>query len=313
MADRRDDAEDLDQHVRTMPGVADTEMRYSSDFTAGEQLGLTVTLDRDVTDAQVRDIGGYFTDHTGATGLAEVSAELLLRLPIVPPPPKTLYSYDYSVARFGLGRSKTSANSTAAEIADSAATWLRAARSPVAAEVTLTQPTGGGKGDARTITVTMRPGATQNSALELQAGEPGLADASWGISLAADSTRRPHTYYSRPRPPSDADLQTWREVSALVGATEEASGRTDIPAEQGHQAETTVEIGLPDGYGNEADARRIAFGVAAVLRRFGRPVEMIAQTGDGAIRLIVGGCYRRDADHLPRPLEAELSDEYESC
>jgi hypothetical protein len=313
VVNRRDDAQDLDRHLGTMPGVADTEMRYSSDFTNGEAFDLTVTLGQAITETQVREVAGYFADHTAATGLAEDSAELSLRLPIVPPPQKSLYNDGYSEARFEFGRSTTSDNPTADEIADSAAAWLRAARSPVAAEVTLAQPISGGEGDSRAVRVTMRPGATQADALALQATDRALANASWGISLEADNTYRPHTYYSTPRPPRDADLQTWREVSALVGATESASGRTDVPAQRGKQAETAVEFGLPDGYGSEADARQIAFGVAALLRRFDRPVEMTAQTGGGPVELIVGGCYRHDADHRPQSLEVELSKEYESC
>jgi hypothetical protein len=313
VVNREDDAQDLDRHLRGLPGVADTEIRYSSDFTNGENFDLTVTLDPNITEPQVRQVGGYFVEHATATGLAEDSAELWLRLPIVPAPPENLYTDPYSEARFRLGRSTTSDNPTADGIADSAAVWLRAAHSPVAAEVTLSQPEWGGGGDTRDITITMRPGATSAQALALQAADPALADASWGISLVSDRSHRPHSYYASPRPPSDADLQTWREISAVVGASEEARGETSIPAERGHQAETTVEIGLPDGRGGGAEARRIAFTVADLVTRLGPPVELIAQTETGTVELIVGGCYRHNPKHVREPLERELSQRYETC
>jgi hypothetical protein len=309
VTDREDDAGDLDRHVRGMPGVADTEVRYHSDFTSGENFDLTVTLEPGITEPQVRQVGGYFVEHATGTGLAENSAELSLRLPVVPPPPKDSGILGYSEASFSFGRSTTISNAGADAVADSAAVWLRAVRSPVAARVALTQPRGSGPGDSRGITVTLRPDATSAQAFAAQAADPALADASWGISLPAERYRHPHTYYSTPRPPSDADLRTWREISAVVGGSEEARGSTTVPAERGRQAETDVEIGLPDG----PDARRVAFEVADLLTRFGRPVELTAQTGEGAAELIVGGCYRHDADHVALPLERELSRRYETC
>src|SRR5215218_2978995 len=88
VTDREDDAQDLDGHVQGMPGVADTEVRYHNDFTNGENFDLTVTLRPDITEPQVRQVGGYFVEHATGTGLAEDSAGLSLRLPVVPPPPK---------------------------------------------------------------------------------------------------------------------------------------------------------------------------------------------------------------------------------
>jgi hypothetical protein len=98
--DRRSDAEHLDRHVRALPGVAATDMTYDKNFTSGENFRLKVTLQQNVTDPQIRDIGKYFADRTDETGLAERSADLSLRLPIVPPPPKNLYGQDYQSAHF---------------------------------------------------------------------------------------------------------------------------------------------------------------------------------------------------------------------
>lgn len=311
--DRRSDAENLDRHVRAMAGVADTDMRYDKNFTSGENFNLTVTLQQDVTEEQIRDVARYFADRTDATGLAERSADLSLRLPIVPPPAKTLYSQDYQSASFQRGSSNTADSPTADEIADDAAAWLRMARSPIVADASLTAPVWNGAGDSRRVRITLRPNATQSEALELQSGEPMLVDASWGIAVQYDALYRPHTYYSTPHPPSDADLQTWREVSALVGPHHEATGRTDLPMAQGMQTESIVDFAIATDAGSQAEARRVAFGVPTLLQRFGRPVAVTVYTGDGPAEFIVGGCYRHTPEHVRLPLEIELSTEFEKC
>ena len=98
--DRSRDAKHLDQQIHGMPGVADTDMDYKSDFTSGERFDLIVMLRPDVTDQQVSDIGRTFVDTSARTGLDERSAELQLRYPIDPPPPKNNYTTDHSVAYF---------------------------------------------------------------------------------------------------------------------------------------------------------------------------------------------------------------------
>lgn len=311
--DHRSEAEELDRHVRAMAGVADTDMHYDKNFTSGENFNLAVTLQQDVTEAQIRDVARYFADRTDATGLAERSASLSLRLPIVPPPAKTLYSQDYQSASFQRGSNNTADSPSGDEIADDAAAWLRMARSPIVADASLTAPAWNRAGDSRRVQITLRPDATQSEALALQSREPMLADASWGIAVQDDARYRPHTYYATPRPPSDADLRTWREVSALVGPYWEATGHTDVPMAQGMQAESVVDFAISTDAGSQAEARRVAFGVPALLQRFGRPVAVTVRTGDGPAEFIVGGCYRHTPEHVRLPLEIELSTEFEKC
>lgn len=76
--DRRGDAEDLDHQIRAMPGVADTDMAYNKNMTSGENFHLIVTLQQDITEQQIRDVGRYFANRTDQTGLAERSADLFL-------------------------------------------------------------------------------------------------------------------------------------------------------------------------------------------------------------------------------------------
>ncbi len=311
---RRGDAEDLDRHVRAMPGVADTDMTYVNSFTSGERFDLDVTLRQDITESQLRDIGKFFAGRTDETGLADRSAELWLRLPIVPPPaPENLYAPDSQSASFSRGYFNTAHSPTGDQIADAAAAWLRVARSPIVANASLTAPTWGGAGDSRRVTITLKPTATQAEALALQAGEPMLSDANWGISIQDDPTSRPHDYFASPRPPSDHDLWTWREVSALIGSYYEATAEANVPAAAGQQAETVVKFAIATDAGSQPRARQIAFGVPTLLQRLGRPVAVTIRTVDGPAEFIVGGCYRHDEKHHRLPLELDLSAAFEKC
>ncbi|SLJ75735.1 Uncharacterised protein [Mycobacteroides abscessus subsp. abscessus] len=311
---RRGAAEDLDRHVRAMPGVADTDMTYVNSFTSGERFDLNVTLRQDITEPQIRDIGKFFASRTDDTGLAERSAELWLRLPVVPPPaPNNLYAPDHQSASFSRGYYSTAHSPTGDQIADAAAAWLRMTRSPIVANASLTAPTWGGAGDSRQVTVTLKPTATQTEALALQAGEPMLSDANWGIAIQDDPTSRPHDYFASPRPPSDDDLRTWREISALIGSSYEASAQTNAPAGQGQQAETVVKFAIATDAGSQPRARQIAFGVPTLLQRLGRPVAVTIWGGGGGAEFIVGGCYRHDEKHHRFPLELDLSATFEKC
>ncbi|MUL48443.1 hypothetical protein FZI85_27240 [Mycobacterium sp. CBMA293] len=311
---RRSDAEDLDRHVRAMPGVADTDMTYHNTFTSGERFDLNVTLQQDITEPQIRDIGKFFANRTDATGLADRSAELFLRLPVVPPPsPKNLYARDYQLASFSRGPYNTAHSPNGGQIADAAAAWLRMARSPIVADASLTAPTWGGAGDSRSVTITLKPTATQTEALALQVGEPMLSDANWGISIQDDPTSRPHDYFASPRPPSDDDLRTWREISVLIGSYYEATAQTNVPAAAGQQADTVVKFAIATDAGSQPQARRIAFGVPTLLQRLGRAVAVTIWTVDGGAEFLVGGCYQHDAKHHRLPLEIELSATFEKC
>ena len=131
--ERRGDAEDLDRHIRAMPGVANTDMTYTNTFTSGERFDLNVTLQQDITEEQIQDVGRYFANRTDETGLAERSAYLSLRLPTVPPPTKNLYARGYQSASFSRGPYNTAHSPSGDDIAAAAAAWLRVARSCLAA------------------------------------------------------------------------------------------------------------------------------------------------------------------------------------
>lgn len=186
-------------------------------------------------------------------------------------------------------------------------------RSPIVADASLTAPNWNGAADSRHVTITLKPTATQAEALALQSGEPMLADADWGISIQDDPTSRPHTYFASPRPPSDDDLRTWREIRALIGSYYEATAQTYVPAAPGQQAETVVKFAIATDAGSQPQARHIAFGVATLLQRLGRPVAVTISGGDGYAEFVVGGCYRHDEKHRVLPLERDLSAQFEKC
>jgi len=312
--DRRGEAEELDRHIRAMPGVAHTDMTYSNTYTSGERFSMDVALQQDITEQQIQDIGRYFANRTDETGLAERSAYLFLRLPILPPPPpENLFARDDHLASFSRGPFNTAHSPSGDDIAAAAAAWLRVARSAIVADASLTAPTWGGPADSHQVAVTLKPTVTQAQALALQAVEPMLSDANWGISIQDDPTDQPHTYFASPRPPSDHDLRTWREISALVGSYQEASGQTYVPVAAGQQAETVVKFAIATDAGSQAQARQVAFGVPTLLQRFGRPVAVTIRGGGGAAEFIVGGCYRHDGKHRATPLERELSAKFETC
>ena len=165
----------------------------------GENFNLAVTLQQDVTEAQIRDVARYFADRTDATGLAERSASLSLRLPIVAPSGEDAFTQGLSVGVLPAGlqqhrgqpqrrrdcrrRGGVAANGTLAD---------RRRRD-------LTAPAWNRAGDSRRVQITLRPDATSPNT-RIAVGEPMLADASWGIAVQDDARYRPHTYYATPRP-----------------------------------------------------------------------------------------------------------------
>jgi hypothetical protein len=311
--DNRDDAAELERQIRSMAGVAHTDMDYHSDFENGERFILTVQLSPDATDGQAADVGRSFAQGVAKRKLNSHQTDLDLRRPSDPPPPKNNYTNDYSDAGFHFGRNDTTESPTADDVADSAALWFRTAKSPAALRVDLLQPTWNGAHDSRQLSVTLRPEATHADALALQASEHGLADAWWQVSIVGDQTYRPHDYSSTPQPPTDSELELWRQISTVIGVSEEAKGSTRVPALKNEQAETTIEISLPYGAGAAPDAHRIAVAVAELMTGYHHPAQLTANTGEGPAEIIVGGCYRHDAKHVRAAIEIEMSAKYEKC
>lgn len=188
---RRPEAESLERQIRSMPGVAGTELAYSSTFENGNDFRLVVRLDPSITTAQAGDVDRTFADKTGR-GFADHNLELDLRYPSSSPP--SFYNPQHSQATFTFDRSTGGVNPSAAQMADSTGVWLHALRAPVAQQVWLGQPTWGGKADSREIRIVLRPDAAAADAQLLQDSDPALAHAHWQLSLVADKTFRPHEY-----------------------------------------------------------------------------------------------------------------------
>jgi hypothetical protein len=313
LGDSRDDANRVGQLIKMMPGVASTEMRYESSFENGRNFSLTAELNARVTEQQAVEVGRTFVEQMQGHHLASHRVELDIRYPATPQL-KNNYLVDYSQAMFKLGdNASPPLNLSAADVGDSTAVWLRAIRSPAAEYVDLSQPTFGGPARGRDIFITLKPGTPWASAQTLQRSDPALAKVDWRIMIVTDQTFRPQEYISKPNPPSDQDTGLWRQITELVGLRTNVGGSTHIPAERGGQAETQIEAGLPTGPDADSEGHQIAMSLADLVRQFGRPVELTLNSGDGPVRIIVGGCERHEPDRRRLPLEIEMSRIYENC
>lgn len=310
--DNRREAESVDRQIGGLPGVSSTALSYTSNISSGESFRLTVNLMPDVTESQVVQIGRTFVDQSRRADLDDESAQLSLVFSSPDPPPKYPGIEEYSTASFAFGKRSVRFDPTAEQVGDSAAVWLRAARSGVARLVDLTQPLWGEAGDSRRITVTLDPATPAARAVGLQRSDPGLAKATWEIHLAVGDVGRSHDYTSTPNPPSDADRALWSDISAVVGRYDEAKAFT-APLTDGRQALTEVEIEVPESADSDESVARIATGVPPLLPRFGHPTQLSLRTPDGPVELIVGGCFRHRDDHHRLPLDFSLSEQYEKC
>ncbi|MEZ0364756.1 hypothetical protein ACAG26_13770 [Mycobacterium sp. pUA109] len=310
--DHRREAEQIRQQITTMPGVSMADLTYASYSTSGKQFSLTVTLDPAITVSQAADVGRTFTEQRRRRGLGDYNGDLMLYYPARGTLPRNPMTADHSVALFDFGPSDGKPDPSADEVADGVAIWLRAAHSPVAELVGLTQPAERDDAASRSIDVTLTPDATAATATALQRSDPALADASWEIKLVYNEYGDTRNYVSTPTPPSDADRALWSDISAAIGKYYDAKGVTR-PHGKWSQADTEIEIRIGKGRGNDVATQRIVPAVAGLLPRFGHPAALLVWGFDGPIEIVVGGCYRHQPEHKRLPLEIELSRQYETC
>ena len=302
------DAKAIEQQIGGLPGVSSTRMDYHSYSTTGEQFDLTVNLLPEVTDQQAVQISRVFVDEAHRSGLDENNAALSLQFSGPEPPSKYPGTEKYSSATFRFGHQSMRANPSAEKIGQYATVWLRAARSGIAERVELVSPQGGSSGDTRDITITLDPSTPEAKAVELQHSDPELAAVDWVIHLPISAVQS-HDYTSTPDPPTDAARAAWAEISAVVGKYYEASATTSPRG----QAETSVDITVPESADSAQSVTRIAHGVPPLLPRFGHPTQLNLTIPDGNVELIVGGCMEHKPGHVRLPLELELAAQYEKC
>ena len=96
-------------------------------------------------------------------------------------------------------------------------------------------------------------------------------------------------------------MALWRQITAIVGPHDEASGSTRTPAVHA-QAETEIEISPPPASDSEPEAHQTATSVAVLLPQFGHPVALTLHTSDGPVQIVVGGCWHHEPDHRRLPL-----------
>jgi len=310
---RRTDADSIDTRIKQMPGVSSTDLDYKASYESGQVFRLTVMLDREVTETQATAVGRTFIDQMNRKGMAGHKVDFRVRYP-ASKRQKNVELPQYSQALFEFGKTTPPTNPSADDVSDSIKVWLATVRDSVTQSVYLSQPTWGGSADSRNIVVTLKPDATHAAARALQDANPGLADATWQLSIVAGDRDRPRTYATTPDPPTDAIKALWSQINEVVDPSYELTGVTR-PMQDDDQAETKIEIDIGPGanHENEADTARIARAVAALLPRFGHPTALVVWGPVTSIELVVGGCYRHDSDHERQPLELELAKQYERC
>jgi hypothetical protein len=308
--DKRGEAQGIERQLRTMPGVAGTDLTYNAGIDAGLNFGLTVRLKESATEQQAVDVGRAFVHERTAKGLDDHVGDLNVKYPAAEDTGDAIY--DASEASFTFGPSDGTPDPTERQVADGIGLWVRVTRSPVANTVRLFEPNRRGELADPNITITLRLTADPAAAAELQRDTPGLEAASWEYAVPFDNPVERRSYVSTPFPPTASDMELWREISDTIGIYYHAKGSTDSNVGL-RQALTEVEIDIPRSSDATENVARIIPAVAALLPRFGHPAALSVDVPDGQIELVVGGCFQHRPNHVRLPLEVELSRRYETC
>jgi hypothetical protein len=308
--DKRGAAEHIQGQLRAMPGVAHTNLTYSAGIATGKNFSLDVTLDESATEQQAVEVARTFVHDRSAEGLGDHDGGITLRYPAAEDTGDAVR--DASNATFFFGSKDGLPDPTEQQVADGVGLWARVAHSPVVNFVELFEPNRSGEQDGPNVTVVLRLAANAAAAAELQRDTPGLDAASWEYSVPFGSAVTRRSYASTPIPPSASDMASWTEISSVIGPYYDAKGTTDSNI-GARQALTEIDVDIPQSADSTQHIDSVTRGVAALLPRFGHPAALVVRFPDGQLELVVGGCYRHEADHVRPPLELELSKQYEKC
>lgn len=297
-------AEAITGQLTSMPGISTVHLDYNRNMSSGELIRLKAAVASSATPEQAGAAARMFIEQGLHRRLDRAnSAELALTYPL------GLTRPNYYLRGDSSANINVEAGWDVAFVADTVATWLSAARSPIVESV-LTTPTWG-ETDSFDTTVALRPEVTAAQADALQQQLPGLSDVNWEINPFDQPNTRPNTFRTSPRPPTAKVLTMWQQVSNAVAPYGHVSGVSNGPGQQ--VPGTSVELDLPTGRGAEPDQQRIAHAVAALLSQFDHPVTLEAHGGAGPIEVQIGGCFQHEPQHRGVALELELAARYEKC
>jgi len=318
---RRGAADAIDKAIRTMPGVANTDIRYDTSFDGGAYFSMTVTLTAQTSNDQGAAVARAFFEQVIAADFTSfhVQLELHYQRPGATPADSVLnFSYDFVQGVRG-GPSPDA-------VAETATWWFDVAHSPGVMSAAVTLPLDGiDAHDGSYVGVTIPVDADDAVLTDLIHRHPQLNSARWNVvAPSRPYPFPPRSYTSTGRFLDHHSRLTWARIVDQLQPDDVAKASTQIPPDNG-QPPTTVDIGWGLVSGRDGDFERVARGVAALLTELPGPVLFQLTTRvmdpvtndvvDRNLAITVGGCTATDPNRLtpPLPLENELRHLYERC
>ncbi|GAT02825.1 hypothetical protein [Mycolicibacterium fortuitum] len=165
-------AEAIVRQLQSMPGISTVDLDYTHNITVGELIYFKAEVASSATPEQAGAAAKTFMEQGLVEDLDRAnSAELTLTYPLGGSRP------NYSLRNDSSAFLRVEPGWDLTLVADTVATWLSAAHSPIVESV-LTAATSGDTNSFDT-TVTVRPEATSAQVQALKEQVPGLRDAAW--------------------------------------------------------------------------------------------------------------------------------------
>jgi hypothetical protein len=319
--DRRGAADAIDKAIGTMPGVADTDIRYDTSFDGGAYFDMTVTLTAQTSDDQGAAVARTFFEQVIAADFTsfQVQLELHYQRPGAAAADSVL-NIPYHFVQGARGGPSPDA------VAETAAWWFDVAHSPAVTSAAVTLPLDDiDAQDGSYVGVTVPVDADDAVLTDLIRRHPQLNSARWNVVAPSPPYPfPPRSYTSTGRLLDHHTRLTWKRIVDQLQPDDGAEASTQIPPENG-QPPTTVDIGWGLDSGRDGDFERVARGVAALLTELPGPVLFQLTTRvkdpvtddvvDRNLAITVGGCTATDPNWRPPPppLESELRHLYERC
>jgi hypothetical protein len=318
-------AKELQNTMRTLPGVRDSSMSFHDNWYQGSMLSLNVTMDDRADEDQVVDAARTFTEAVLRSRLRQMGqVDFSLQLPT---PGRKDYLNDFDAnSLLSIEADEYSSSRVSTEGVESAVrTWMGVVRAPGVQSARLSIPAGRypenyPEGEENFgLSVTVEPDSADAQIMDLDRRfralseqSPALRETTWLMYTGSADRKnlddpRDFRAYRLGIPPTTA-------VKNLISRIVEAFGagvgvRANAPADTkrfGWAMEIDVPLSDgPDRY--ETLMRKVAF--IPLVRELPGPVLVRL----GADTVIVGGCTKTNRKNQPSELESDLRKKYETC